>query len=241
MTSEFGRLSKEIIRLKHILIHLKAVLDMMIILVVWLIPCKTFETVIAKKVTIWFKKLDTTNLFAENPKLSVNLKAVLNSRMIEMVDTANRKASPNSCFRALLLVPKLLEHPAETNVHHQSHSQSAQLHQHSPPAGVHPKTLVPGCREFSFLSCLSSCQLCQCYKTFKRNCVSDLKRKRFPISYLSPTPFESTHAYTHKTLIFKGTYFACASACIKINSHFRANARCSLAKLSWKQITVLSR
>lgn len=101
MTSEFGRLSKQIIRLKHILIHLKAVLDMMIILVVWLIPCKTFETVIAKKVTVWFKKLDTTNLFAENPKLCVNLKAVLNSRMIEMVDTANRKASPNSCFRAL--------------------------------------------------------------------------------------------------------------------------------------------
>ena len=35
-----------------------------------------------------------------------------------------------------------------------------------------------------------------------------------------------------KLLFFKGTYFACASACIKINSHFRANARCSLAKLS---------
>lgn len=124
MTSEFGRLSKQIIRLKHILIHLKAVLDMMIILVVWLIPCKTFETVIAKKVTVWFKKLDTTNLFAENPKLCVNLKAVLNSRMIEMVDTANRKASPNSCFRALLLVPKLLEHPAESPTPSQRNSTS---------------------------------------------------------------------------------------------------------------------
>lgn len=31
------------------------------------------------------------------------------------------------------------------------------------------------------------------------------------------------------------TYFACASACIKINSHFLAKARCSLAKLSCKQ------
>ena len=30
------------------------------------------------------------------------------------------------------------------------------------------------------------------------------------------------------------THFACASACIKMNSHFRANALCSLAKLSCK-------
>lgn len=30
------------------------------------------------------------------------------------------------------------------------------------------------------------------------------------------------------------TYFACASACIKMNSHFRAKALCSLAKLSCK-------
>lgn len=28
------------------------------------------------------------------------------------------------------------------------------------------------------------------------------------------------------------THLASASACIKINSHFRANARCNLAKLS---------
>lgn len=34
------------------------------------------------------------------------------------------------------------------------------------------------------------------------------------------------------------TYFACASACIKINSHFLAKARCSLAKLSCKQTSV---
>ena len=30
------------------------------------------------------------------------------------------------------------------------------------------------------------------------------------------------------------THFACASACININSHFLAKALCSLAKLSWK-------
>lgn len=37
------------------------------------------------------------------------------------------------------------------------------------------------------------------------------------------------------------TYFACASACIKINSHFLAKARCSLAKLSCKQTSATMR
>lgn len=37
------------------------------------------------------------------------------------------------------------------------------------------------------------------------------------------------------------TYFACASACIKINSHFLAKARCSLAKLSCKQTSAKMR
>lgn len=112
---------------------------------------------------------------------------------METVDIGNRKADPISCFTNLLLVSRLPEHPAETNVHHQSCSQAAQLHQHSPLAGAHPKTLAPGCQEFSFLSCLSSCQLCHYCEIFKRNCVSDLKHKRFPISYLSPIPFKSTH------------------------------------------------
>lgn len=103
--------------------------------------------------------------------------------------------------------------------------------QHSPLDGAHPKMLAPDCQESSSRSCLSSCQPCQCHRTFKINSVedSDFKHKICPITF-SPHPFKK-HA-KQKVLVSKGTYFACASACIKINSHFRAKARCSLAKLS---------
>ena len=37
----------------------------------------------------------------------------------------------------------------------------------------------------------------------------------------------------------KTTHFACASACININSHFRDNVLCSFARFSYKQFFLL--
>lgn len=63
--------------------------------------------------------------------------------------------------------------------------------------------------------------------TVLRTVISNIKC----VQPLSP-PLPPIKIMQKNLLISKGTYFACASACIKINSHFRAKARCSLAKLS---------
>lgn len=66
-----------------------------------------------------------------------------------------------------------------------------------------------------FLSTLSTSQ----QWTMSVNCRASLD----PRGYLEHTSPRLTR-----------THLACASACMKMNSHFRAKALCSLAKLSWK-------
>lgn len=129
--------------------------------------------------------------------------------------------------------PRLPQSSTAADIYQQPSSQTQVPQQHSPPDGAHPKMLAPDCQESSSLSCLSSCQPCRCHEIFKRNSVEDsnFKHKTCPTSFLPPPPTIKKHT-KQNLLISKGTYFACASACIKINSHFRAKARCSLAKLS---------
>lgn len=61
--------------------------------------------------------------------------------------------------------------------------------QHSPPDDAHPKMLAPDCQESSSLSCLSSCQPCQCHRIFKRNSIEDsnFKQKNVSNLFLPPT------------------------------------------------------
>lgn len=118
---------------------------------------------------------------------------------------------------------------------------------HSPLVCAHPKMLFPDCREFSSQFCPFSCQpwgwkinynclypvsllnilnlACTSIKVYadiQQPWITDLihNNKRTDLLWL----------YTCGVLL--ETYFACASACIKMNSHFLAKALCSLAKLS---------
>ena len=72
-----------------------------------------------------------------------------------------------------------------------------------------------------FQFCLSSCPLCQDGNNEEVEGVST------PPLYRRPHLNRASQRLTR-------THLACASACIKMNSHFRAKALCSLARLSWK-------
>lgn len=85
----------------------------------------------------------------------------INSRSLK--EGGNPNPSPYCCFTCAQPTPKL-----QRRWHFSSLLTDPQ--QHSPPDGAHPKMLAPDCRESSSLSCLSSCQPCECHRTFKRKC-----------------------------------------------------------------------
>lgn len=92
---------------------------------------------------------------------------------------------------------------------------------YSPQACGRPRMLSLDYRESSFRFCLSSYLPCQCGNN------EELAELIGPPLHRRPHLSKSPHRLTM-------THFACASACMKMNSHFRANALCSLARLSWK-------
>lgn len=95
------------------------------------------------------------------------------------------------------------------------------LRAYLPQACGHPRMLSPDYRGSSFRFCPASCPLCQDGND------GELEGLRVPPLYRRPHWNKASQRLTR-------THLACASACIKMNSHFRANALCSLARLSWK-------
>lgn len=134
------------------------------------------------------------------------------------------RQAPTPHPTAVLLVPRLPQSSTEVTF------ISSPAHRPAGPTSTHHRTVhIPKC---SLLT----------VKNLPLYLVSLLVNSANVIGYLKETVLRSVIlnikcvqplSPTSKImLISKGTYFACASACIKINSHFRAKARCSLAKLS---------